>query len=111
MTELTVTPNEGSTIVITVDFKDIGGTDFTPETCAWSLSKKDGTFINSRERVATTVSGFSHDFVIFGDDLLFADGKDRYFLVEGTYDSVFGNDLPFRDEAHFMILDTKVDPI
>lgn len=111
MTELTATPNEGSTIVISVAFKDLDNVAFTPSDCAWSLSKKDGTVINNRDRIAVTVSGTSHDFVIFGDDLLFADGKDRYFLVEGTYDNIYGSDLPFRDEAHFVVVDTKRDPL
>jgi hypothetical protein len=111
MTELAVTPNEGSTIVATVNFKDIDGMDFTPSTCVWSLSKKDGTVINNRDRVSVTVSGYSHDFVMYGNDLLYADGKDRYFLVEGTYNSVYGASLPFRDEAHFTVVDTKRDPL
>jgi hypothetical protein len=111
MTELGVTPNEGSTIVVTVAFKDIDGLDFTPASCVWSLSKKDGTVINSRDRVATTVSGYTHDFVMYGNDLLYSDEKDRYFLVEGTYSSVYGASLPFRDEAHFTVVNTKRDPL
>lgn len=47
---------------------------------------------------------------MFGDDLLYATGKDRLFLVEGTYDSVYGNDLPFREEATFSITNTVVNP-
>lgn len=58
MTELGVTPNEGSTVVATVSFKDIDGLNFTPATCVWSLSKKDGTVINARDRVSATVSGY-----------------------------------------------------
>lgn len=110
MTQLTETPNEGSTIVITVNFLDLDGAAFTPKTCAWSLTLKDGTVINARDRVSATVTGTSHDFVISGDDLLFSEGKDRYFTVEGTYDSTYGNDLPYREEAKFSIANTVRDP-
>ena len=110
MTQLAETPNEGSTYVITVNFLDLDGAAFTPKTCAWTLTRKDGTIINARDRVSATVTGTSHDFVLSGADLLFADGKDRVFTVEGTYDSTYGNDLPFRDEAKFTVVNTTIDP-
>jgi hypothetical protein len=111
MTVLSTIPNEGSTIVITVAFKDVDGDDFTPKTCVWSLTDKAGTVINSRDRVSETPAGASFDFVISGEDLLYEDGKDRIFLVEGTYDSTYGADLPFREEASFKIANTKRDPL
>jgi hypothetical protein len=110
MSALTEIPNEGSTYVITVSFVDLDGTGFTPLTCVWSLTTKTGTVINARDRVTATVSGTSHDFVLSGDDLLYADGKDRVFTVEGTYDSAYGDDLPFRDQATFTIANTVIDP-
>jgi hypothetical protein len=110
MTTLSESPVEGSTYVITAEFLDIDGEAFTPTTCVWTLSAKNGTIINARSRVAVTVTGTTYDFVLSGEDLLYADGKDRRFLVEGTYNSTYGTGLPFREEAAFILINTVIDP-
>ena len=111
MIALSTIPNEGSSIVITVGFKDVDGADFTPKTCVWSLTDKAGTVINGRDRVSASPSSAEHDFVLFGDDLLYSSGKDRIFTVEGTYDSAYMSDQPFREEASFQVANTKRDPL
>ena len=113
MTKLTTKPTESSAYVITVDFKDIDGVAFTPKTCVWTLSDTAGTIKNARSRVSVTVTGTSHDFVLSGDDLVYDDLKKgaRIFLVEGTYDSTYGLDLPYREEASFTIANTTIDAV
>jgi hypothetical protein len=110
MITLNEMPNEGSSIVISVAFKDVDGADFTPKTCVWSLTDKNGTVINARDRVPVAPAGAEHDFVMYGDDLLYADGKERIFLVEGTYDSAYMADHPYREESKFLIANTVRDP-
>jgi hypothetical protein len=111
MIVLSTIPNEGASMVITVAFKDVDGEDFTPKTCVWSLTDKAGVVINGRDRVSAAPIGASHDFVIFGDDLLFSDGKERRFTVEGTYDSLYMADQPFREEAKFVVANTTRNPV
>lgn len=111
MIVLSTTPNEGASIVIQVEFKDVDGADFVPKTCVWSLTDKAGNVINARDRVAATPATATHDFVLFGADLLFAAGKERIFTVEGTYDSLYMADQPFREEAKFTIGNTVRDPL
>jgi hypothetical protein len=111
MISLSTIPNEGSSIVITVGFKDVDGDDFTPKTCVWSLTDKAGVVINGRDRIAASPAGASHDFILFGDDLLYAQGKERIFTVEGTYDSAYMADQPYREESKFSIANTVIDPL
>jgi hypothetical protein len=110
MIVLSTIPNEGASIVITVAFKDVDGEDFIPKTCQWSLTDKAGTVINSRDRVPAAPATASHDFVMYGDDLLFSDGKERVFTVEGTYDSAYMADQPYREEAKFTVANTTRNP-
>lgn len=111
MTKLTTKPNEGSTYIITVNFKDFDDVAFTPITCVWSLSDTAGTIQNARSRVTATVTGSSHNFVLSGDDLVYDDATKgaRIFLVEGTYTGSYGTALPFREEAKFTIANTTID--
>lgn len=107
MITIATKPNESSSIVLRVFFKDVDGSSFTPLTCVWSLTDESGNVINSRDRVSVSVGSEGYyDFVISGNDIKYSDGDTRVFLVEGTYDSIFGDGLPFREEAKFMIQDT-----
>ena len=112
MTKLAVKPVEGSSFLITVGFKDMDGTPFVPITCAWTLTDGLGTVLNNREKVSASVTAPLHRFILSGADLKFADGKtkgNRVFTIEGTFDSVYGEDLPYREQIGFSILDTVVD--
>jgi len=112
MTVLTTTPNEGAAILITVEFKDFDNVLFTPKTLVWSLTTSKGVLVNNRDGVVETPNSSSHDFLLSGDDLLFIEDKGkRIFTVEGTFDSAYGNDLPFRDEASFVCKNTILDPL
>lgn len=104
-------PNESSTMVITVYFKDVDGTAFTPIDCVWSLTDESGNVINGRDRVAKVITGTYENFVLSGNDIRFSDGPSRVFLVEGTYNSAYANGVPYREEAKFYINNTVRDAL
>jgi hypothetical protein len=111
MNQLSVRPTEGSTFIITADFKDADGTAFVPTTCFWTLSDGKGTVINGRLKVPVVPTSSIHTFVLSGEDLRFDVGAtkgSRIFTVDATYDSVYGSDLPFRAEVGFTVLNTVV---
>ena len=114
MNKLTVKPTEGSSLVITASFKDIDGADFVPTSCAWTLTDAKGFVINGRSKVPVAITGPSHQFVLQGADLAYAVGSTkgtRVFTIEALYDSTYGEDLPFRAEVEFTVLNTVVDPV
>jgi len=112
MIALTTSPNESATMIIEIEFLDVDGAAFTPKTCAWTLSDAKGTIINNRSRVAASVTGTSHNFVLTGADLAYAVGLTkgrRVFTVEGTYDSIYGANLSYREERSFEVVNTVID--
>ena len=103
--ESTTNAIEESTYVITASFVDEDGDAVVPNAgLVWSLTTLEGVEVNSRTDEAIA-SASSVDIVLSGDDLALVDGKDTYLIltVEGTYDSVLGNDLPIKDSAQFLI--------
>ena len=72
----------------------------------WSLLEPDGTVVNEREDV-TVSPAESVTIVLSGDDLAMDEAYDveRILLIEGTYDSDLGSDLPLRDQLTFTIED------
>jgi len=112
MIKLSTKPNESGTIIITATFEDFDDVPFTPKTLKYSLTDTKGNVINSRNRIVVNPQGSTHVFVLSGLDLVYQVGSsygERVFTIEGTYDSVYGGDLPFREEAWFEIVDTVVN--
>lgn len=103
-TNLTVSPNEESTVVITAACLDEDGAAVVPNAVTWTLTDAAGTVINSREAVALTPAE-SMDIVLSGDDLAVPNpgNTTRHLLIEGNYDSTAGSGLPIRDQATFKI--------
>lgn len=99
---------EKSTYAIEVEFKNEDGEYTTPNELTWSLTDGDGNVINSRNQFAVTPFS-SGEFVLTGNDLLIQDSEaspaERRFLIEGTYDSTRGNNLPIREECVFYVRD------
>ena len=98
---------EESTFPLTVKFTYKSGTvsvAFAPNTALWSWSDEDGNIINNRSCVSLTASS-SVDIVLEGDDLAITGTvrKIGKLLVEGTYNSSFGNDKPYTEEATIII--------
>lgn len=102
-------------MVIDVTFTNFDGAAFTPKTCKWSLTDSLGVVINSRNRVTVTPTSSTHSFLLQGADLKFAitgvTGNARVFTVEGTFDHALGNDIPFREQFGFKVIDTVVDAV
>lgn len=108
MTTLTIVAPEHGSYPITASFSDTEGTAFTPKTLSWSLLDIIGTVMNGRDKVSLTPSGTYYTVVLQGDDLIYDAGAVpgvRIFYMEGTYDSVYGNDQEFRAECQFSIED------
>jgi hypothetical protein len=97
---------EKSTFVVTASFADESGDAVTPNALTWTLSKTDGTAINSREDISATPDT-SVDIVLSGDDLqVFAgDNYQRVLTLKGDYDSDLGSGLPLNDELYFSVED------
>ena len=102
---------EQSTFAIVVGFTDEEGAALTPNAgLTWSLYKKVGqpsveTVVNDRQNVAIT-SAAEMTIVLSGDDLALVanESKTRYLLVEGTYDSDLGTNLPIKEQVVFGIV-------
>lgn len=100
-TTITTSYPAGTTVVVTFTLTDEDGSAVTPNEASWSLYSERGV-VNSREDVAITSLASSMDVVLSGDDLT---AGLTYFVVEGTYDSDVGTDLPFRDWAVIIVED------
>lgn len=100
--------NERSTLAITVNFTDDDGNAVVPSSAAWTLIDKNGTIINNREDEIISPAA-SVTIVLVGDDLQITDGEDtsnvvlREFLIEGTYNSSIGYNLPFKETCYFYV--------
>jgi hypothetical protein len=109
------TPNavEESSYFITVAFKDEDSVSFTPNNAYWTLTNVAGAVINARNEIEVTSLADSIDILLSGDDLALSEGSDmqRIFTIEGTYDSDGGNNLPFKEQATFLIKNLIKSPL
>lgn len=76
----------------------------TPNTGVWSLQDTQGNYINGRVDVPFTPAP-SVVVTLFGDDLALGGDYPEYRVLtfEGTYDTVFGTNLPYRIQLKFQI--------
>lgn len=102
---LTIKPAEKGTCFVSATFKDQLGADVVPNNPTWSLTDKDGNYINNHEDVAWADPAATMTLVLSGDDLaLIADQTlERVFTVKATYDTPGYTDLPIHGEAWFTI--------
>lgn len=104
---LTAVADEESSYTIRLIFYDEDGVLFVPATLVWSLSAVDGQIINSRYKVVPSAIASTTYVTLSGDDLQLVDKKssyeDRIFTISGTYNSTYGNNLPFNKEYHFKV--------
>ena len=101
-------PCDGSTAIITMEYKDEDGTPVVPSNLQWQLINKAGDIINGRTFATGSFTGDT--IVLKGDDLLFLtnlDSGERWFAVKGIYNSSAGSDLPLIGELKFTIVDVK----
>lgn len=102
-TNLTVMPAEKGTAKVTVTFTDETGESVAPSAVTWTLTDTKGVVINSRQDVTVT-AGASVSFALYGNDLAIT-GNDarRVLLIEATYNSDLGSNLPLKAQAVFSI--------
>lgn len=108
-TEITENAIEESTYVFTVTFTDEDDNAVIPNTITWSLTDNGGTAINSRTDVSVSVPAAAIEITLSGDDLAIQAAEvnsrtvRRRLIVEATYDSDLGSDLPLNGVAVFKI--------
>ena len=113
-TKLSIKAIEGSTFGIVAAFvekttDDLEGLPITPNAgLTWSLTEKDGTPVNGKTKVPLDPAP-SVVIVLSGDDLALSGGYpvQRYVILEGTYNSILGDDLVLLDEVSFQIENLK----
>lgn len=94
--------NEQSTYVVDFNFTDEDEAAVVPNALTWSLLNGEGAVINGRLEVSITPAA-SVTIVLSGADLVASEGSTRVVLIEATYDSDLGSDLPLRDTVTFQI--------
>lgn len=92
----------GSTGVITASFTDEDGTAVAPNTVTYSLVK-DGSIVNNKEDISITPAT-SVNIVLSGLDLVAGTTK---IIINGTYDSTYGNNLPLKMWECFEVIDVS----
>lgn len=108
-TILTTPAIEQGTFAAVAAFTDDAGDPVVPNAdLTWSLYKKVSgveTVVNGRDAVAID-SAASVTIVLKGDDLALVTGesKSRWLLIEGSYDSDLGENLPLKDTMQFSIV-------
>ena len=93
---------EGGTIIVTASFQDENGDAATPKTLKYTL-KHGGIVVNSKEDISIT-PGESVSVTLSGDDL---PQGEVFFILEGTYDSSAGTDLPLKGRAKITVSDPE----
>lgn len=93
---------EKSTYIIEIKFKDEDGKLSPPNEMYWWLQENDGSIVNDRDGVEVDNVDKITDIVLSGDDLTYGW---KIFSIEGTYDSTYGTNLPFRDAIKFYVND------
>jgi hypothetical protein len=106
---------EEGVFAVTVSFTDEDGNPVTPNSgLKWSLTKADReTIVNAREDIVIASPGTSVTIVLQGADLSVEDDEDpswRYLVIEGTYDSTLGSNLPLKDHLRFPVVDIAKVP-
>lgn len=95
-----------STYIITLNFVDEDNDDdLIPATLFWSLQDPSGQIINNREDEEETPAA-KVNIVLSGNDLAInGQSAERILIVYGTYNSQYGNNLPYRKGFQFSIED------
>lgn len=112
---LTTPAVEQSTYAIVASFTDDLGVAVAPNAgLTWSLYKKVAggmTVVNSRLNVAIA-SASTITIVLSGNDLALVAGesKTRFMLLQGTYNSSLGANLPLKEEITFPVINLNGVP-
>ena len=99
---------EKSSGSIIIRFRDRDDQPVIPNLAAWTLSDENGNAINDREDVSIGSPATQVEILLKGDDLALSSNfsgisEMRVFLVEGTYDSDLGSDIPLKEQCFFYV--------
>ena len=95
---------EGSTYIVRLEVYREDGAAVVPNEAVWSLRDNYNQVVNNRDEVplvpATTMT-----VILSGDDLVYERNSKsiRAMTVTGTYDGLYGTDLPIAEEFTFSI--------
>lgn len=105
-TTISIMPVEKATAKVTVGpFTDESDNTVIPLTFTWTLTDKRGNVINERSAVSVTPAS-TISFLLKGDDLAVgSNGTQRVLLLEWTYNSTLGTNLPGKEQVLFRISD------
>lgn len=108
ITTLPIHAPEKGTYVVTAAFTDETGAAVVPNAgLTWTLTDMQGVVVNSRSAVSIA-SASSINIVLTGSDLELSDtylGNLRAVVIQGTYNSSLGSNLPIKKEVRFVIDD------
>ena len=99
---LSVIAMEKSTYRSTMTLTDPDGAALDPDSADWTLTKLDGTVVNSRDSVSISSPGSTIQVTLSGNDLAILDAgerEDRIFTIEGLYET----SKPFKSACIFEI--------
>jgi hypothetical protein len=102
--ELSARARDRSTFVVEASFTDEEGTPVVPNAVTWTLLDRDRGVVNSRDGVIETPAA-SITIVLGAADVDHDDGELRRLVLDWTYNSDLGNDLPGREQLTFHIDD------
>lgn len=92
---------ERSSILFVVKFFDLESNAVTPnDDITWSLYRPGGEYINGKESVSVSPPAEKVNIVLSGEDL---PNGEVVLLVECTFNSTLGFNLPLRQEATFRV--------
>lgn len=98
-------PLEKATYAVTFSsFVDETGAAATPTAATWTLTDRSGNVINGRSAVSITPAS-SITVLLSGNDLSLPAGDNgkRALLLEWTYTSTLGSNLPGKDVLYFTV--------
>jgi len=109
-TNLNINAAEQGTLVISGSFTDEDGAAVVPDadSIEWTLSDPSGNIVTGCDGIAITPSASTFEVVLKGADLKLFAGEtsqkvERRFLIEATYTSDLGANLPLKDVGYFYI--------
>jgi len=111
-TTASVSPAESSTLKVTASFTDESGAAVTPTAVSWTLTDSVKNVVNARQAVALTAAA-SITFALTANDLALVGyvGAERVLLLEWSYTSTLGTNLPGKAQLLFNIVDILARPV
>ena len=106
---LSLKASEESTYIVIASFFDEEGSSITPNFVTWRLSLSNGVIVNNRDAEIETPAS-EVNIILKGDDLGIMSGAKsdvRVVTIWGTYNSSYGNNLPYSSEVLFTISNLK----